>query len=392
MLPVSTPSKIRPDLLRQINERTIFDLVRRHGQTSRADLTRLTGMSAPTTSKAVANLLRRNLLEEVGTALPGSMGRPVVVYQLARESVQVLGVTLGARTCTVFAARLDGSIDEDASITFPTPATYAEVLTHVTETARSLVRRHHRVKTLGVGITAPGAIDAQSGRVLFSPNLRLLDDTSPAEDLSRALHLTTCLLHDTAASGLAEQFYGIAKDFSDFVRIGIHEAFGVSAIMGRRLFDGRRGLAGELGHVTVEPDGIPCSCGNRGCLETVATDTAFARNLSMRLGIAVDPDQAVQLAQEGNRHALEELHRTLDYLAIGVAAAINIFSPEAVLICSRLFDAGPDVLPRLITQSRKRALGPLGSDCQILRTDRNFRRGPLAAIIDHLTNALGPAF
>jgi N-acetylglucosamine repressor len=381
--------KALPNLLRRLNERTVFELVRRRGPTSRADLKRHMGVSAPTVSKAVAHLLDAGFLEEVGTAPVGGAGRPVVVYRLARGRAQVLGATIGVRSCTVVAAGLDGKIDDAATLSFPTPKTYAALIAALADAARQRMPRRD-VTTLGLGVSAPGEIDARSQRVLLSPNLRMLDGQSPGHDLGQKLGIEVTLVHDTVGSGLAEQHYGVARDVTDFVRIGVLEAFGVSVVSGGRLVAGRRGLAGELGHVTVDLDGAPCGCGNRGCLETVATDAAFARAVSRRLGRKLEIEDVLRLARGGEVDVRPELDRTLAYLAVGVAAAVNLFNPEAVLVCSRMFDADPAAFDRLTEMTAARALRPLMDDCRILRTDANAPLGAVASIISHLTNSLGP--
>lgn len=382
--------KARPNLLRRMNERTVFELIRRSGPTSRADLKRHMGVSAPTVSKAVAHLLDAGLLEEVGTAPVGGAGRPVVVYRLARGAVQVLGVTIAVRTCVVAAAGLDGQIDEQSTISFPTPTTYPKLIDAIAGAARRLMARPG-ISTLGLGISAPGEIDARQQRVLLSPNLHILDGRNPAEDLGNALGIEVTLVHDTVAAGLADQHYGVARDLTDFVRIGVYEGFGVSVISGGRTMEGRRGLAGELGHVTVDLNGEPCGCGNRGCLETVATDAAMARAVSKRLRRPLEVEDVIRLARAGEIDVSIELERTLAYLAVGVAAAVNLFNPEAVLVCSRMFELDPAAFDRLKAMAAARAIRPLMEDCRILRADPSGPLGSVASIIHHLTNSLGPA-
>jgi N-acetylglucosamine repressor len=374
-----------------MNERMVFELVRRRGPTSRAELRRHMGVSAPTVSKAVARLLGTGLLEEVGLAPIIGAGRPVVVYRLASASAQVLGAVIGVRRSTVLAASLDGTIDEPSAVRFDTPDTYEELIDALADAARKLMRR--RASTLGLGLTASGDIDAVAGRVLLSPNLRMLDGRCPGADLKHKLGgLEVALVHDATAAGLADQQYGVASGLSDFVRIGVYEGFGVSVVSGGRLLEGRRGLAGELGHVTVDLDGPLCGCGNRGCLEALATDAAFARAVSARVGRKLEVEEVIRLAREGSLDVRPELDRALAYLSVGVSAAINLFNPEAVLVCARMFDAADDAFGRLKDMAAARALRPLVEDCRIVRVEPTHGRGAVAAIIQRLTDALGPTF
>lgn len=382
--------KARPTLLRQMNERTIFEIVRARGPISRAELARRSGMSAPTASKVVANLLETGLLEETGAAQPAKAGRPGRLYRLGTGAVQVLGAVIDVRKSCVVSASLDGQIHQHLATEFPTPDTYPELIGALASGARKLMRRGD-VATLGLGISTPGELDRRNQRVVLSPNLHMIDGRSPSADLRRKLGVPSVMFHETVGTCLAEQAYGAARGMQDFVMIGTYEGFGVSIVSGGRLVEGTDGMASEMGHITVDLHGEPCGCGNRGCLETVATDPAFARRISKRLGRPVEVEEAVRLVHDGKVAAADDVAITLDYLSVGVAAAINIFNPEAVLLCSRLLDLGPETMSVLRAKVAARALPPLMRSCQILRAEGNTRKGAIAAIVHHLTHALGPA-
>jgi N-acetylglucosamine repressor len=149
-------------------------------------------------------------------------------------------------------------------------------------------------------------------------------------------------------------------------------------------------MAGELGHITVDRNGALCGCGNSGCLETVATDASFVRAISHRLHQTLSIDEIIRMIREEKLDVSRELNETLDYLAIGISAAINIFNPEAVLVCAAMLDATPDALEQLNERVTARTLRPLMRNCRILRAKGDNRQGAVASIIHHLTNALAP--
>lgn len=378
-----------PNLLRRLNERTAFELIRRHGQMSRPELKRRMGVTAPTVSKAVAHLLAAGLLEEVGLARFERAGRPVVVYRLARGSVRVLGVLVGVRECVVMVAGLDGVVDDTQTVRFDMPGTYSELISRTAEALLPLSDQSG-VTTLGVGLGIPGELDVAAQKVLLSPNLHILNGKSPGRDLQKRLGVPVRLVHDTIASALAEQQHGAARDLTDFVRIGIYEGFGVSVVSGGRLLQGHRGLAGELGHIAVNPDGELCGCGNRGCLETVATDAAFARMVSRRVKRQLTIEQVVDGARRKELDVARELDETLGWLAVGLAAAINLFNPQAILLTSRMLDADAKAFDRLKAMTISRAMKAMAQDCRIIRVEENVRQGIIAATISHIIKGLGP--
>ena len=381
--------KAQPNLLRLINERAVFERVRRHGLTSRSELKRVLGVSAPTISKAVARLVEAGFLEEVGIAPGNRMGRPGMVYRLARGRVQVLGALLGVRQVTVVAASLDGDIAPENILTYEMPDSYAALIGRIATAARRLMHKPG-VETLGLGISTPGGIDVRAQRVISSPNLHMLDGQSPSQDLSEKLGIDVTMFHDTVGAALAAMHYGAARDLTDFVLLGVYEGFGTSVVSGGRIIEGHDGLGGEFGHIVVDPNGPACGCGNRGCLETLGTDAAFARAVSSRVGRTLTVDDILKLVQGEKLDVRKELDRTLSYLATGIGAAINVFNPQAVLITSRMLDVAPDAFDRLRSLVGRRTLPALLSRCQVERIRPKPELNAVAGILRHLTETLGP--
>ena len=160
---------------------------------------------------------------------------------------------------------------------------------------------------------------------------------------------------------------------------------------GGQLLDGQYGLAGEIAHITVEPKGGRiCGCGNRGCLETVATDLAFTHYVSERVSKTLDFETIRELVDQGELDITPELERTTDFLGIGLAAAINIFNPSNIFITSRLFDLKEDIFDKVVEIAKDRALKPSSTSCEIERSKENKYLGAVAGIINHLANGLGP--
>jgi predicted NBD/HSP70 family sugar kinase len=388
-VPRSTP---HPSLLRRLNERAIFETLLKSGSASRAELMRALGVTAPTVHKAVASLVEAGLVEEVGHDTSKGVGRPGMVYRVASKSVQVVGVALGARRTSVLAAGLDGKMTPSGVLSFDTPADYDSLLDAIERRVSQLLRPD--VQTLGIGISAPGGIDTDDQRILLSPNLHITDGKSPAKDLQARLHIEAIITHDTTGTCLAEWKGGAARGLNDFVMISAFEGLGLSVVTEGRLLGGRSGLGTELGHVTVVPNGVTCGCGNKGCLETVATDTAFLNRVQRKTGQAPSQpltiDQVIQATQAGQLDVAAELHETLEFLAVGVAAAINLFNPQAVLLCARMFDVAPDAFDTLMSLSSQKALHHLRDRCRFFRADGDTSRGAIAGIIHHITGSIGP--
>lgn len=380
-------SVIRSTLLSKLNERQVFQALQAQGPMSRAEVARYSGISAPTASKAIEALLRAGLLEEGAADI--ARGRPARKLTLATRTVQALGLVIDAGECRVVAAGLDGRLESSRLHAFPTPDTYEELLRLAAETVCRFTAQPD-VATLGLGISIPGLIDYSRGRGLLSPNLPLTNGQSPARDLTERLGIECVIMQESHALCLAERQFGSARGLDDFAMMDVCTGIGLGVFSNGRLLVGHSGLAGEVGHITVELDGRPCGCGNRGCLETVASDAAFAGAVSRRLGRHITLPEAMALLSEGRLQAQQEMERTLRYLAIGIAAVINLFNPSTLFVHSRMFFEDEARFARLIEEAGKRALSPSFADCRIVQARGSKRQGAVAAIIEHVTNSIAP--
>ena len=177
---------------------------------------------------------------------------------------------------------------------------------------------------------------------------------------------------------------------TDFAVVDLSQGFGMGVVSDGRFLKGRLGYGGEIGHMTVEPDGKPCGCGNRGCLETVATDRSLAAGVSAGMGTEMDIDEVIRRVHDEAMDPGPVLDRTIEYVAIGVGAVVNVFNPQLVLLHGRMFEIRDDVLDRIVDRARARALAPSMDGCTILRTRADKPVGAVAGAIDHLFSRMGP--
>jgi predicted NBD/HSP70 family sugar kinase len=376
--------------LARINERHLLRVIRDQGPRSRADLVRDTGLSAPTVSKAAASLLNARLLEEVKANGNGlALGRPAPKLRLATDSVHVLGIVFDVERCSVVASGLDGELREERTRRVETLLDYDELIHALVKHARALMARPG-VRTLGVGVTVPGLIDHRRGLDILSPNVHVIDGRCPGRDLSEQLGTECIMIQDQHALCMAEHYFGRARGLDDFAMLDVSSGVGMGVMSGGRLVRGHSGFAGEIGHITVAPRGLQCGCGNRGCLETVASDTALARRVSRRLGRHVDIDEIIRLARAGQINLEKDSKAVIAYLAIGLATVINVFNPSTLFIHGQLFDADDGIFARVLEQTSHRSLAPSFTDCQIIRARGSKRQGAVAGVIQYLMDSVVP--
>ena len=386
---MNAASSIQPRLLGQMTERAVLRSLQDGGPASRADLARRMGNSPPTVSKAVASLLEAGLLEEIDHEESGR-GRPAKRVRLASEKAQVLGVVIDARQCRLIAAGLDGKLREDSEVSFLTPDNYDALISAIVAHARAVISAGDAT-ILGLGLSMPGLIDYRDKRCVLSPNLPVTDDHRPEADLAAALGIDCVMLQETHALCLAEQRYGEARGIADFAMLDIGTGVGLGVVSGGRVLTGHSGLAGEIGHIPLVPDGARCGCGRFGCLETVASDVAIAEAISGRVGEPLSMEQILDMVTAGTYRPDGELDAACEHLAIGMAMVINLFNPATLFVYGRLFELREGTFEQLLAETKARALGPAFADCAIVRARGSKRQGAVAAIIEYLTDAVAPS-
>jgi N-acetylglucosamine repressor len=374
--------------LAKINERRVLHVIREEGPLSRAEIVRHSGLSAPTVSKAAVSLQRARLLEEVEGNGP-AIGRPAMKLRLATASAQVLGIVIDVNRCWVVATGLDGNLSDERTRRVETAANYRDLIDALVKHARALMARPG-VRTMGVGVSVPGLIDHRRGLDILSPNVHVIDGCSPGRDLGERLGIDCVMIQDQHALCMAERYFGKARGLDDFAILDVSSGVGMGVMSGGRLVRGHSGFAGEIGHITVAPKGRRCGCGNRGCLETVASDTVLASRVSQRLGREIDIEELIRLVRAGELDSEAECKEIIGYLAIGLATVINVFNPSVLFIHGQLFDADEGLFERVLEKTSKRALAPSFADCRIIRARGSKRQGAVAGVIQHLIDSVVP--
>ena len=221
----------------------------------------------------------------------------------------------------------------------------------------------------GLGVSAPGPLDSETGVVLGIPTLPGWVDIPIVAWLHEALRVPVTLENDGVAAAIGEWHFGAGRGLSDFVYVTVSTGIGGGVIADGRVLRGRRRLAAHLGHMTTAPEGEVCLCGNRGCWEAQASGTAFgdrARRLAAlapdsalhALGAAVDARRVIDAARGGDALAGQLVAHEAELLGIGIVSLLHLFSPQAVVIGGGV-SAGFDLLhPGIQAQVQARAMPP----------------------------------
>ena len=257
--------------------------------------------------------------------------------------MKTLGLDLGG-TKILAAVVEDGKILARQQL--PTPRTgYPAVLSTLAEVAQPLLHDYPDLSRVGLG--SPGPLDMRAGKVVFAPNIPGLEDVPIAADLSERLGLSVALENDANAAGYAEHLYGAAKALQSSIYVTVSTGIGGGLFVGERVVRGAYGVAGEVGHITVEPGGPLCGCGQYGCLEAVAAGRAIARDGSHAYGTPLTTFEVFERARMGERLALRVVDQAAMYTGLALSNLLKIFDPDAFVLGGGMMQTGDFYLDKI---------------------------------------------
>lgn len=246
----------------------------------------------------------------------------------------------------------------------------------------------------GIGVGFPGELELPLGIVRAAPNLPGWNCVPLREQLQERFPTKVCLDNDANAAALGEYRYGCGRGIRNMVFFTLGTGIGGGLILDGQLFRGSRGMGAELGHMTVEPNGPTCGCGNAGCLEALVAAPSVLRRAREGLsrGVRSALREAVggqdelltvsliaRVAREGDPFAREILADAGRYMGIGIANVINIFNPEMVVLGGGMVNAGDLILGPARSEASKRALPSLAERVEIREAALGERAGCLGA-------------
>jgi predicted NBD/HSP70 family sugar kinase len=346
---------------RDINSRIMLNLVRKHQPVSRADLTRYSGLQRSTVSVITEQLLAQRWLREgaVGS-LP--RGRKPTFLHLNENRAGIFGINIQPCSTNLVLANLAGDFLVEEST--PTPDDPDRFVMLVGKRIRELMKKHPRIAYEGIGVSLPGRVDLSSQRFVFAPNLGWRETDLRAR-LQEATGLTVEMENAANACALSEFWFGAHHEgVKNIIAVTVSEGIGVGMILNGQLVCGPSGLAGEFGHVPLNEVGPKCRCGNQGCWEVYASNSAAVRYFTEARGAKNNhhgtpadvtfPD-VLRLAGEGDAEALQALERMALYLGKGAAMLVNGLAPEIIVFIGEVTRVWDRVGPAVVEVARQRS-------------------------------------
>jgi glucokinase len=274
----------------------------------------------------------------------------------------------------------------------------ADLLAQFERAVRTLRGGGGVVQAVGIGL--PGIVDHATARLRGVPNLpalAALRDRDLGAEVEARTGTPTFIENDGNAAGLAEAWLGAGRGAESMVLLTLGTGVGGAVILRDRLWSGRSGYAGEVGHVQLDPDGEPCGCGSRGCLETIVGIAGWSRRAEQKIktrssrltGQQIEPATIVAAAREGDLVAIEVVDETARALGQALGSLVNILNPERAVIGGGVAAAGAFLLDRVVRETKACCWPQAFEDCSFRLAELGVDSGVVGAARVAMRGALG---
>lgn len=350
--------------LRVLNRCTVFEEISKNGALSRADLQKKTGLTATAISNIVGDLLRNKLIIEYDGGL-STGGRPPKLLDVDKVHWGVLGIDIDPAVITVGLMDLKGMLIATKSQRLE----YSDV-DKVADTVKELVMdvsRDSNRDILAAGVGIPGWVYPKTQVVAFAPNLNW-EDVDLRSRLVQRLQIPVYLDNEANVTAVGEGWAGCAQNIDNFIAVNFRTGVGSGIVIDGLVYRGISGSSGEIGHITVDEDGRKCSCGNYGCLETIASTPSICERFKRQKGITslpVDIKTVVNSARSGDHVALKMLKEVGRYIGVAFSMAVNLLNPQLMILGGDAVEYGEIILPDIEQSMRSKALSTPVNSCSV---------------------------
>jgi glucokinase-like ROK family protein len=316
-------------IVKKNNKALVLQLIMEKEPISRADIAQVSGLHKATVSSLVNELLEEDLIFESGPGESSGGRRPVILH-FNKVAGYAVGIDIGVNYVLCVLTDLKGNIlfEKNQSVK-RTP--YPSIMSIIQSMIQSIIDEMpaSRYGIVGIGVGVPGIVNKQ-GSILLAPNLGWTN-IQLKKDIEELFHVPVIIENEANAGAFGEQQFGAGQDFQNILYISAGIGIGVGIILNKELYQGKNGFSGEMGHMIIDLNGKPCSCGSRGCWEAYASENAL-----LELANTDSLESLIELAENRDETAQKLFGEIGTYLGYGINNIINTFNPDQVILGNRL--------------------------------------------------------
>ncbi|HSM54845.1 MAG TPA: ROK family transcriptional regulator [Candidatus Sulfomarinibacteraceae bacterium] len=375
--------------IKQSNRATVLNFIRQQEPVSRSDIARDLSLSPTTASAAVSDLIDSGLVREVGMGASTGGRRPILLEINPKGgtviSVDVSGVYRGR---IIRAAALDLKSDILTEVMREQEVEGNEgMLTTVSNIIHDLIASPdvELREAVAIGISVPGLVNATRGELVFA-NMNI-SRLALGPSLAREFQAPVLVLNSEDAAALGEYRFGAGRGCHSLLYLSVGSGTGIGLVVDGRIYQRGRTSAGEMGHVTLQPDGPLCRCGNRGCFSALVSSEALVERVQSVLAASngpgaadlspdnLDVPQIMRAAQAGQTHCLEAVTDAAGWVGQALGNLINLLNPEVIALGGELFEEDEFFFSVVQPIARQRTLKDYVPGVQLVRSSLGRRAG-----------------
>ncbi|MGM7661489.1 ROK family protein [Bacillaceae bacterium C204] len=329
-------------LVKKMNQKVLLNEIVSNSPISRARLSEITGLNKSTVSSQVNTLIEKNLIFEIGQG-QSSGGRKPVMLVFNKNAGYAIGIDIGVDYINGILTDLKGnivfdqyhhlkksSLDQNKDVLF---SIIKELSNQIPDSPYGLI---------GIGVCVPGLVNTEQ-KVIFTPNIDWNYQLDLKSLIEKEFQVPVFIENEANAGAYGEKVFGAAKNYDNLIYVSVGTGIGIGIVINNDIYRGVNGFAGEMGHLTIDFNGLKCSCGNRGCWELYASEKSLLHNFKEN-GRITSNQELIHLANQNDPDVLMALQNFGFYLGIGLVSILNTFNPQAVIIRNELVEALPMVL------------------------------------------------
>lgn len=345
------------------NQLIILRTIRATGPVSRVNLQKKTALSWGTITSSIKELLHKKIIREIG-AVNTSVGRRPIELDMNTKRNHIVGLRLGSTKIKAVLLDVKGSVVRQSKEFVNAEANKDIILNQLITAAEKLLKSEglNTKEVAGIGIAAPGALDAHSGVCLYAPHHPKWKNVALKRILEERFNIPCFVDHVSNCSALGEMWFGGGRGIKNFLCVLLGTGISTGIIINGEVYRGVNCASGEFGHTCVVPHGQECACGRKGCLESYVSGPALA---NMAREIACNSEHSIfnslvrgkleniraetvfQAADSGDTDAISIFEKMGFYLGIGISNLINLFNPERIILSGQVTQASRFFIPFL---------------------------------------------
>lgn len=331
-------SSVNQEKQQKINRSYILNLIYKEKLCSRAQLAEMSGLKRATITNIVNEFIECGLVIEDGL-LDGAKGRRSIGIRINGESYGTLGVKLNRDGYSVCLMGLSGKMFETWNFPILSADSPEEILKDMKEQLLGIIQKKRRCQILAVGLTVPGPYKQKGDQIVFVTHLYGWEGIPILQQLQAEIPVPVFVENDANAGAFAQQWYTVTEEKEEnLIYIVAGQGVGCGIIADGQLLRGERGIAGELGHVSINFQGPRCQCGNRGCIENYCSVISLLEKAKEILPGIQTLEQFGEVLRNGDEKAVQLYKETVNYLAFGIVSMINQLNPRTIIIGDQLVD------------------------------------------------------